>query len=144
MSGARPTTPRGRAGELVAQMGLESHPEGGWFRSVWRDEPEDGGRGRASAIHYLLAEGERSHWHRIDAVEVWLHHEGAPLVLSRGTEELVLGPTSDPAHALQAVVPAGVWQSARSLGDFSLMSCVVVPAFSFDGFELAPEGWTPT
>ena len=135
-----------RAAQLVAQLGLEPHPEGGWYRSTWRDEPADGSRGRASAIHYLLQAGERSHWHRIDAVEVWLHHEGGPLELStEGQQPTLLGSGGAAAgEVIQAVVPAGVWQAARSLGPFALVSCVVSPAFSFEGFELAPEGWSPS
>jgi predicted cupin superfamily sugar epimerase len=134
----------GRAAELVAQLGLEPHPEGGWYRSTWRDEPADGSRGEASSIHYLLEAGQRSHWHRIDATEVWLHHEGGRLELSiEGHDPVVLGPDHAAGQVLQAVVPPGAWQSARPLDEHVLVSCVVVPAFTFDTFELAPEGWSP-
>lgn len=135
---------RSRAAELVAQLGLEPHPEGGWYRSTWRDEPADGTRGAASSIHYLLEAGQRSHWHRIDAAEVWLHHEGDALELSvEGRAPVVLGDDLAAGQVLQSVVPPGVWQAARTIGTYSLVSCVVVPAFTFDTFELAPDGWSP-
>jgi hypothetical protein len=132
------------ADEVIERLALEPHPEGGWFRSTWRDEPADGSRGRASSIHYLLEAGQRSHWHRIDAVEAWLHHAGGALELSiEGRPPVVLGHDHAAGQVLQAVVPPGAWQSARPLGAYVLVSCVVVPAFTFDTFELAPDGWSP-
>ncbi len=100
-------------------------------------------------IHFLLRANEVSHWHRVDAAELWLWHGGASLALSiapnrpgASTEIHRLGP--DLANErLQAVVPFDHWQSARSLGAWSLVSCVVAPAFTFDGFTLAPPGWEP-
>jgi predicted cupin superfamily sugar epimerase len=124
-------------------LGLAPHPEGGHYRELWRDQPEGGGRGAGTSILFLLAAGECSHWHRVDAAEIWLWQAGAPLRLGIGTEELVLGPDAGGGQMLQAVVPAGAWQAARSLGGWSLVSCIVAPAFEFAGFEMAPPGWSP-
>jgi predicted cupin superfamily sugar epimerase len=136
--------------EAVARvLGLTPHPEGGHYRETWRDVPEDGGRGTASAILFLLASGERSHWHRVDADELWLWHAGAPLALGiaaeEGTEPVshLLGPELAAGQVLQILVPRFCWQGAESLGAWTLVSCVVAPAFRFDGFELAPPGWRP-
>jgi len=124
-------------------LGLAPHPEGGHYRELWRDQPEGGERGAGTSILFLLAAGERSHWHRVDAAEIWLWQAGAPLQLGIGTDELMLGPDAGAGQVLQAVVPAGAWQAARSLGGWSLVSCVVAPAFEFAGFEMAPPGWSP-
>ncbi len=121
---------------IRAALALAPHPEGGWYRETFRDLPEGGGRGAATAILFLLAAGEESAPHRVDAVEIWLFHAGAPLALRVGEDEVILGPDLN-GQTLQAVVPKHVWQSARSLGAWTLVSCVVAPAFSFDGFELA-------
>jgi predicted cupin superfamily sugar epimerase len=135
--------------ELVERLELEAHPEGGWYRRTWQHEVEVDGRPLASAIDYLLPAGVRSAWHRVDADEMWLFHAGDPLELSMTPdrdvppEATLLGPASESARLQQATVPAHVWQSARSLGAFTLVICVVVPAFVWEGFELAPEGWTP-
>jgi predicted cupin superfamily sugar epimerase len=124
-----------------AALGLMPHPEGGHYRELWRDRPADGGRGAGTSILFLLAAGEVSAWHRVDAAEVWLWQAGAPLHLGMADRAAVrLGPDLAAGEALQAVVPAGVWQAARSLGAWSLVSCVVAPAFEFAGFELAPAG----
>ncbi len=134
----------GLAAEVVREaLGLAPHPEGGHYREVWRDQPEDGGRGAGTSILFLLAAGERSHWHRVDAVEIWLWQAGAPLQLGIGGAEVTLGPDAGGGQRLQAVVPAGAWQAAWSLGGWSLVSCVVAPAFEFSGFERAPPGWSP-
>lgn len=128
-------------------LGLSPHPEGGHYRELWRDRPASG-RGAGTSILFLLADGERSHWHRIDAAEVWLWQAGAPLLLGidagTGRRELRLGPDLAGGEALQAVVPVQAWQEARSLGAWSLASCVVAPAFEFSGFEMAPAGWSPS
>ncbi len=134
--------------EIVALLGLEPHPEGGHYVETYRDVAEAGARGRATAIYFLLCEGEVSHWHRVrDAVEIWLHHAGAPLALSiaHGAERKnsTLGGDLASGQRPQAVVPMGACQSARSLGHWSLVSCVVAPAFEFRGFELAPPDWRP-
>ena len=130
--------------DLIDRLGLSPHPEGGWYRETWRDEPADGGRGVGSAIYFLLGEGERSHWHRVDAAEVWHHYAGDPLELHVHPDPpVVLGTDLAAGQVPQAFVPAGAWQAARSLGDYTLVGCTVSPAFRFDGFELAPPGWSP-
>lgn len=131
------------AAEIISKLGLQAHPEGGWYRQTWVG-PLVAGRASGTAILFLLQAGERSHWHRVDADEIWLWHAGAPLVLSMGVvvaAEHRLGPYVLGGEVLQAVVPAGWWQAARSLGDWSLVSCTVSPGFRFEGFELAPPGW---
>jgi predicted cupin superfamily sugar epimerase len=132
---------------VIQALDLRPHPEGGHYRETWRDAPVEGGRGTATVILFLLAIGERSHWHRVDAAELWLWHAGAPLRLEmsdgEGRELRLLGPDLAVGTALQAVVPAGHWQTAESLGLWTLVSCVVAPAFQFSGFELAPPGWEP-
>lgn len=140
-----PTTP---AGAVVRALGLLAHPEGGHYRETWRDRPADGGRGAGTAILFLLAEGEVSHWHRVDAAELWIWNAGAPLRLDvsadrRAVSALTLGPSLGEGHALHGLVPPGAWQSARSLGAWTLVTCTVSPAFRFEGFELAPPGWQP-
>ena len=129
-------------------LALAPHPEGGHYRELWRDHPISGERGAGTSILFLLAEGERSRWHRIDAAEIWLWQAGAPLLLGihagpAGRQQVRLGPDLASGEALQAVVPARAWQEANSLGAWSLVSCVVVPAFEFAGFELAAAGWSP-
>jgi predicted cupin superfamily sugar epimerase len=137
------------ADRIIAHLGLQAHPEGGWYRETWRgpDMPgtEAGSRASGTAILFLLREGERSHWHRVDADEIWLWHAGAPLVLSMGLEtaqDTRLGPDVLAGDRPQAVVPKGWWQAARPLGGWALVSCTVSPGFRFEGFELAPPGWT--
>jgi len=135
------------AAEVIALLGLEPHPEGGHFRETYRDQPADGGRGASTAIYFLLAAGERSHWHRVDAVEIWHWHAGAPLALSiaegASRTELQLGPDLRQGQRPQGLVPAGAWQAAQSRGAWTLVGCTVAPAFVFEGFELAPPGWSP-
>lgn len=126
-----------------AALGLAPHPEGGAFREVWRDVPPGGGRGVGTSILFLLAAGERSHWHRVDAAEIWVWQGGAALLLGIGTEWVRLGPDLGAGEVLQAVVPAGAWQAAESAGAWSLVGCVVAPAFEFAGFEMAAVGWSP-
>ncbi len=120
-------------------LGLAAHPEGGFYRETWRDAPADAGaRGVATAILFLLAAGTESALHRVDAVEFWLWQAGAPLALAVGDAPPIrLGPSLGTGEVLQGVVPHGVWQSARTLGAWTLVSCVVAPAFRFEGFELA-------
>lgn len=137
------------AAELViARLELERHPEGGWYRETFRDERGQRGRPHSTAILYLLKAGEISHWHRVDAVEMWHWHGGAPLVLAVAEGcgkrfEYRLGPDIPAGDRPQAMVPAGAWQSARSLGDWTLVGCTVAPGFDFAKFELAPQGWEP-
>ncbi len=131
--------------ELVKQLDLRPHPEGGYFRETIRliDGPD--GRSRMTAILFLLPQGERSHWHRVDADEVWLWQGGAALMLAIEEEEVItLGSDIGSGQQLQALVPAGKWQSAEATNGWVLVSCVVAPGFSFDGFELAPSGWCPS
>lgn len=128
---------------IIRRLELVPHPEGGWYRQTWFG-PLVGGRASGTAILFLLKAGERSHWHRVDADEIWLWHAGAPLVLSMGetsATEHRLGPDVLAGDLVQAVVPAGWWQAARPLGEWTLVSCTVSPGFRFDGFELAPPGW---
>jgi predicted cupin superfamily sugar epimerase len=131
---------------LIAALGLQPHPEGGYFRETWRDAAS-GGRGSGTAIYYLLKEGEVSAWHRIDATEIWHHYAGAPLALTLrdgGAEtRLILGPDIAAGERPQAIVPALAWQTAASLGAWTLVGCTVSPAFEFSGFELAPDGTPP-
>jgi predicted cupin superfamily sugar epimerase len=128
---------------VIEALELRPHPEGGHYRETWRDRPADGSRGAATAILFLLCEGERSHWHRVDAAELWLWQAGAPLLLRIDADtRWVLGPELA-AQRLQCVVPRDCWQSAYSLGAWTLCSCVVAPAFDFSGFELAPRDWRP-
>ncbi len=136
------------AAEIVLQLGLKPHPEGGHYRETFRDERTDAnGRAASTAIYFLLAEGERSHWHRVDAVEIWHYHAGAPLELriadAGGQRALLLGRDLMSGEMPQAIVPAHAWQAAESLGDWTLASCTVAPGFQFESFELAPPGWTP-
>ena len=137
------------ADEVIATLGLASHPEGGWYAETHRDPAQPGGgRGAVTAIHFLLRAGERSRWHRVDATEIWLWHAGAPLRLSvsadgREVAETLLGTDLAVGQRPQAVVPKDAWQAAESLGAWTLVSCVVAPAFEFAGFELAGEGWEP-
>jgi predicted cupin superfamily sugar epimerase len=139
-----PTLP---AADIIAALGLQPHPEGGHFRETWRDSPADGGRGAGTAILFLLAAGERSHWHRVDAAEGWHWHAGAPLALriSDGDAPAThhLGPDLSSGESLFAMVPKGQWQAAESLGAWTLVACTVSPAFHFEGFEMAPPGWEP-
>jgi predicted cupin superfamily sugar epimerase len=137
------------APEIIDVLGLVAHPEGGWYRETWRHEDGPDGRGHCSAIYYLLVAGERSHWHRVDAAEMWHFHEGAPLDLwmaetAESTPELhVLGPDLLAGQRPQLLVPPGWWQSASSRGDHTLVGCTVAPGFDFSGFELAPPEWAP-
>lgn len=130
--------------DIVATLGMRPHPEGGHYVETWRGEPAAGGRATATAIYFLLAAGERSHWHRVDADEVWLWHAGAALDLAIGETVIALGPDVLSGEQPQAVVPAGAWQAAESAGAWTLVSCVVAPGFEFAGFELAPPGFEPT
>lgn len=138
------------AADIRARLGMQPHPEGGWYVETHRapaaaDEP----RGPVTCIYYLLEVGDLSAWHRIDATEVWLWHAGAPLALTlspdgHDAEACHLGADVLAGQVPQKAIPPGWWQTAESLGHWTLVSCVVAPAFSFDGFELAPPGWRPT
>lgn len=137
---------------IIEALRLVPHPEGGWYRETWRAPAEPGERAAATAIHFLLESHQRSHWHRVDASEVWLWHAGDPLMLevSDGAEgpvrNMVLGPRVRDGQLPQYVIAPGEWQAAAPLpgeAGYTLVSCVVAPAFEFAGFELAPESWRP-
>jgi predicted cupin superfamily sugar epimerase len=135
------------AAAVIAALDLRPHPEGGHYRETWRDFPADGSRGAGTAILFLLADGERSHWHRVDAAEGWHWHAGAPLALhisdGGAPTTRLLGPNLSRRETPFAMVPAGCWQAAESRGSWTLVGCTVSPAFRFEGFEMAPEGWEP-
>ncbi|HMN86832.1 MAG TPA: cupin domain-containing protein [Bauldia sp.] len=131
---------------IAARLDLAPHPEGGFFRETFRDEPGHGGRSHSTAIYYLIGARHRSAWHRVDAVEAWHFYAGAPLVMrlsadGLGTETIRLGADVLAGEVPQVVVRRHVWQSAASLGDWSLVGCTVAPGFDFAGFELAPAGF---
>jgi predicted cupin superfamily sugar epimerase len=137
------------AAEIIARLDLAPHPEGGHFRETFRDPAMDAnGRSPSTAIYFLLAKGERSHWHRIDAVEIWHWYAGAALELSisdaSGSRVRLLGPDLAAGELPQGIVPPHAWQAAATTGDWTLVGCTVAPGFDFATFEMAPEGWTPT
>lgn len=135
------------AEDVIRLLNLERHPEGGYFRETLRDSRLIGERAASTAIYFLLPRGERSRWHRVDAAEVWHWYAGAPLSLLTAEggrcETHRLGSDLAAGERPQAVVLAGLWQSAESLGEWTLVGCTVAPGFEFSGFELAPEGWSP-
>ena len=135
---------------IIARLGLLPHPEGGHYVETWQARTDRAERPSGSAIYYLLRAGERSAWHRIDAAEIWHFYAGDPLELSIASattdgaiDRLVLGFDIMAGQQPQLVVPAGDWQSAVSLGRWTLLGCTVSPAFRFEGFELAPKGFEP-
>jgi len=135
------------AAEIIRRLDLKPHPEGGHYRETHRDTRSHEGRAASTAIYFLLARGERSHWHRIDAVEVWHYYAGDPLKLEivDGSTELIvrLGPDVSADETPQVVVPARAWQAAETFGDWTLVGCTVSPGFVFEGFELAAPDWSP-
>lgn len=137
------------ANEIISKLDLVPHPEGGHFRETWRDQATVDGRSVGTAILFLLQSGEVSHWHRVDAAEIWHFHAGSPLELSiaaaKGSPLLTktLGTSVTEGQHPQLVVPANFWQSARSKGDWTLVGCTVAPGFEFSRFELAEPGWKP-
>lgn len=137
------------AAEIIAWLELKPHPEGGHYRETFRDASMDAdGRSASTAIYFLLARGERSHWHRIDAVETWHFYAGHALTLQiaddTGQRTVRLGPDLAAGEVPQAIVPRQAWQSAESTGDCTLVGCTVAPGFDFAKFELAPKGWEPS
>ncbi len=136
------------AADIIARLELKPHPEGGHYRETFRDSRGDAnGRAFSTAIYFLLARGERSHWHRIDAVEVWHYYAGDALTLEiaddGGQGSIRLGSDLIAGEIPQAIVPPHAWQAAESTGDWTLVGCTVAPGFDFAKFELAPKGWTP-
>jgi predicted cupin superfamily sugar epimerase len=139
---------RPSAADIIARLQLQPHPEGGHYRETFRDSRLDAqGRAFSTAIYFLLARGERSHWHRIDAVEAWHYYAGSALILQiaddLGRRAIKLGGDLAAGDVPQTIVPAGAWQAAESSGDWTLAGCTVAPGFDFATFELAPKGWEP-
>lgn len=137
------------ADAIIAALGLLQHPEGGWFREIHRSAAAPNQRAAVTSIDYLLKASERSHWHRVDAEEIWHFHAGAALELSISGDGVDssshrLGLNFAQGERPQIVVPKFAWQSARSLGAFTLVGCTVAPGFEFSGFEMAPPKWQPT
>jgi predicted cupin superfamily sugar epimerase len=137
------------AAEIIARLELRPHPEGGHYRETFRDtRPDENGRSCSTAIYFLLARGDRSHWHRIDVPEVWHYYAGSALELRIANDgcpghTVRLGPDIMAGERPQAIVPGGAWQAAETTGDWTLVGCTVAPGFEFAQFELAAEGWTP-
>ena len=140
------------AKDLIAKLDLQPHPEGGWYAETWRAPAPGGERAASTAIHFLLEAGQSSHWHRVDAAEIWLWHAGDPLLLSLAaseqgpTESVTLGKEVLNGQQVQRVIPPHWWQAARTAGGehgYTLVSCVVAPGFDFAGFELAAPNWSP-
>ena len=137
------------AQDLIRMLALKPHPEGGHFRETFRDPYQIAdGRSVSTAIYFLLARGERAHWHRIDAVEIWHWYAGAPLQLEIAAapgrvERVTLGGDISAGLRPQAVVPPQAWQAAQTLGDWTLLGCTVAPGFDFAKHEVAPQGWSP-
>jgi predicted cupin superfamily sugar epimerase len=137
------------AAAIIARLGLAPHPEGGWYRETWRAEAPDGGRASATAIHFLLEAGQRSHWHRVDAAEIWLWHAGHPLRLMTApgdagpVREVRLGGNVLTGEVPQHIIPAHHWQAAQADRGWALVSCIVSPGFDFAGFDLAWPDWQP-
>ena len=138
---AETTTPAARA--VIGRHGLESHPEGGWYRRVHTTAEHVDGRPVETAILYLLDAGGAGLWHRIDATEIWSHADGGPMEVRISPDGLVVASHLLDHSTEPIVVPAGAWQAARAPSGWSLVRCTVRPGFTFDGFELAPRGWEP-
>jgi predicted cupin superfamily sugar epimerase len=137
------------AADIIARLELKPHPEGGHYRETFRDARVDAnGRSLSTAIYFLLAQGERAHWHRIDAVEIWHYYAGHPLSLQIADDSdqrgVRLGPDLAAGEVPQAIVPVNAWQAAESTGDWTLVGCTVAPGFDFATFEIAPKGWAPS
>lgn len=136
------------ADEIIRQLDLQPHPEGGHFRETFRDVLPSGGRAASTAIYFLLKQGEVSRWHVVDAAEGWHYYAGAPLLLEMAETELRkvsvrLGCNVLDGERPQAIVPAHTWQRARSLGEWTLVGCTVAPGFDFAGFRVAPDAFEP-
>lgn len=137
------------ARSIIERLDLVPHPEGGWYRETWRENAAEGERARGTAIWFLLEAGSKSHWHRVDATEIWLWHAGSPLRLSTACgdagpiREIRLGPNILAGEMPQHVIEPNAWQSAEAVEGWALVSCVVSPGFQFDGFTLAAPGWAP-
>lgn len=148
MDGGQGTYPA-TARQIIETLNLKPHPEGGWYGETFRDLPAGGGRAHSTAIYYLLEAGDCSEWHRVkDAAEIWHFYAGAPLSITlspngHDAESHRLGPDILMGQRPQIIVPAGWWQTATSLGEYTLVGCTVAPGFEFEQFEMAPDGWRP-
>lgn len=134
--------------EIIAALDLQPHPEGGYYRETFRDPREQDGRSAGTAIYYALGVGDCSAWHRVDAAEIWHWYAGSPLALTlspngHDAQSHRLGPNLVQGERPQVVVPADWWQTAESLGEWTLVGCTVAPGFTFEGFEMAPPDWRP-
>ena len=133
------------ADDIIRMLDLAPHPEGGWYRQTWVAEGE--GRPVGTCIYFLLRRGERSHWHRVDATEIWHYYAGAPILLHLSASDkgpaatLTLGPDLASGARPQGIVPEGHWQAAETTGEWTLVGCTVSPGFRFEGFELAAPGF---
>lgn len=145
-------SPHKTASDIISHLGLAPHPEGGWFAETWRGDAGSDGRATGTAIHFLLETGQRSHWHTVDAAEIWLWHAGDPVLLQTAASgsapivEVSLGPDVLDGQSVQHVIPPGGWQAACAAdgpAGYALVSCVVAPGFEFSGFRLAEPGWQP-
>ncbi|MCE7795964.1 cupin domain-containing protein [Sphingobium sufflavum] len=139
----------GEVAAIIARLELSPHPEGGWYRETWRAPAPVGERASATAIWFLLDVGQRSHWHRVDAAELWLWHAGHPLCLSIACDDdgpvsiVRLGGDVLGGEVPQHVIPPHAWQAAEADRGWALVSCVVSPGFDFSGFVLAEPEWAP-
>lgn len=136
------------AARIIELLEMQSHPEGGYYSETFRDDATIDGRSVGTAIYYLLERGDRSHWHRVDAAEIWHWYAGASLELQLSQDgepavAQILGTALEDGERPQIAVPQGCWQSARSLGDWTLVGCTVAPGFQFSGFEMAADDWQP-
>ena len=136
------------ADDCIRTLDLQPHPEGGFYRETWRAPAHAGERATGTAIYYLLQAGRGSHWHRVDATEIWHYYAGAPLELllssdGAAADSVVLGTDLARGERPQIVIDAQVWQSAKTLGEFTLVGCTVSPGFEFSGFVMAEPGWSP-
>ena len=134
-----------QAQNIIDTLGLTPHPEGGWYTQTWQDETKP--RAQGTCIYFLLEPGQKSHWHKVDAAEIWHFYAGDPLVLSISEEDTgprvdhILGPDLSQGQRPQIFVPTGFWQAAYAPKGWTLVGCTVTPGFEFSGFELAPPGF---
>jgi uncharacterized protein len=135
----------GHAADLIQELSLKPHPEGGWYREIYRSrmrvQAPGGHRSALTTIYYLLARGQVSRWHVVQSDEIWHFYDGAPLELfaydpdSEVCTRQVLAQPSGGREPV-AIITAGVWQAARSLGECTLAGCSVAPGFEFADFRL--------
>lgn len=137
------------ATDLIQRLKLQPHPEGGWYRETWRAPAPDGARASATSIYFLLEQGQQSHWHKVDAAEIWLWHAGSCVQLSTSPGDtgpvldVRLGGDVSSGETPQHIIEPHHWQAAQATDGWALVSCIVTPGFDFRGFELAPAGWKP-